>query len=342
MSDEEKALVMPVNDLGFKMFCKVGAKNNILLSPMGMTYALGLISNGAGGETKKQINKVLGYDDKKAANINEFCHKMLTEVPKLDRLTQMEISNDFFSPKGYAPKSAFAKVAADYYRTDLKTLESDDTGFILMNTINFKGIWADKFYGPTEDEVFKDENGKETTVPMMNQKHEFFYTENDLCQTLCLPYGNGAYQMIVMLPKEGKTVSEVAQSLTADGWEKMYDQMRRGDVDVKLPRFESSSDVVLTDVMKALGMPNAFSKKANFSNLFDVTSYIDMIRQKGHIEVDETGTVATVVTLLQGDLGGRPMTPPDIFRFHATHPFLYFIREWSSGAIFFIGQYMGT
>ena len=212
-----------------------------------------------------------------------------------------------------------------------------------MNTINFKGIWKDKFNGLIEDVVFKDEDGKETKVPMMNQKHQFFYTENDLCQAICLPYGNGAYQMIVLLPKGGRKVSEVAQLLTADKWEKMYDQMRRVDVDVKLPRFEFSSDVELTDVMKALGMPNALSiKKANFSNLFEMPSYIDKIKQKGHIKVDETGTVATVITLLEGDLGGRPMTPPDIIRFHATHPFLYFIREWSTSTIFFIGQYMGT
>ena len=103
MSDEEQALVMSVNDLGFNMFRKVGANKSILLSPMGMTYALGLISNGAGGETKKQINKVLGGNDAKAANINDFCLKMLTEVSKLDRLTQMEIGNDIFSPKGYKP-----------------------------------------------------------------------------------------------------------------------------------------------------------------------------------------------------------------------------------------------
>ena len=64
---------MSVNDLGFNMFRKVGANKSILLSPMGMTYALGLISNGAGGETKKQINKVLGGNDAKAANINDFC-----------------------------------------------------------------------------------------------------------------------------------------------------------------------------------------------------------------------------------------------------------------------------
>ena len=373
MSDKEQALVMSVNDLGFNMFRKVSAKNDILLSPMGMTYAIGLLSNGAGGETKKQINKVLGGNDKKAANINDFCRKMLTEVPRLDRLTQMEIGNDIFSPKGYKLKSAFAKIADEYYHTDLNSLDFDSeksvaeinrkisqrsngmipqvldkskfdptSGFALMNTIYFKGIWTDKFSsGLTEDEVFRDEDGNETKVPMMNQTRQFFYTDNDLCQAICLPYSNGAYQMIVLLPKGGKKVSEVAQWLTADKWEKMYDQMRRVRVDVKLPRFESESEVNLTGIMSAL-MPNAFNmKKADFSNLFDLESCIEMIKQKGHIKVDETGTEATVTEALQGRIIGLDLTKPETIVFHATHPFLYFIREWSTSAIFFIGQYMG-
>ena len=64
LTDEEQALVTSVNDLGFNMFHKVGADESILLSPLGMTYALGLINNGAAGKTRKQINQVLGCDDK--------------------------------------------------------------------------------------------------------------------------------------------------------------------------------------------------------------------------------------------------------------------------------------
>ena len=343
LTDEEQALVMPVNDLGFNLFRKVGASESILLSPLGMTFALGLIGNGAAGKTRTQINQVLGCDDKKAANINEFCRKMLTEAPRIDRLSTIEITNDFFSPKSFTLKPAFKEVAIDNYDTKFKESESDLLKYILVNTIYFKGVWTDKFRKVnTYDEVFRGEDGKERAVPMMNQLNQFFYTENDLCQTLCLPYSNGAYQMVVLLPKGGKTVREVAQSLTADSWKKMYDQMRRIDVDVKLPRFESSSEVNLTGVMSAL-MPNAFNmKKADFSNLFDIESCIDKIKQKGRIKVDETGAIATVATFLQGDLGSVKIVKPETIRFHATHPFLYFIREWSTGAIFFIGQYMGT
>ena len=343
LSDEEQTLVMSVNDLGFNLFRKVGAGESILLSPLGMTYALGLINNGAAGKTRTQINQVLGCDDKKAANINKFCRKMLTETPKLDKLATIDISNEFTSHKNIQPKPAFKEVAKDSYDTKFMASESDQLKFTLVNTINFKGIWTDKFpKAYTQDEMFKGEDGKEQTVPMMNQTHQFFYTENDLYQALCLPYSNGAYQMIVMLPKKGKTVQEVAQSLTADSWEKCYDQMRRVLVDVKLPRFESSSDVNLTDIMSAL-MPNAFNmKKADFSNLFDYASRIAMIKQLGNIKVDETGTEARVVTALQGRIAGLDLTKPDPVRFHATHPFLYFIREWSTNTIFFIGQYMGS
>lgn len=343
LSDEEQTLVMSVNDLGFNLFRKVGASESILLSPLGMTYALGLINNGAAGKTRTQINQVLGCDDKKAANINKFCRKMLTETPKLDKLATIDISNEFTSHKNIQPKPAFKEVAKDSYDTKFMASESDQLKFTLVNTINFKGIWTDKFpKAYTQDEMFKGEDGKEQTVPMMNQTHQFFYTENSLCQTLCLPYSNGAYQMIVLLPKEGKTVKEVAQSLTADSWEKMYDQMRRVRVDVKLPRFESESEVNLTGIMSAL-MPNAFNmKKADFSNLFDLESCIEMIKQKGRIKVDETGTEAWVATALQGRIAGLDFTKPETIVFHATHPFLYFIREWSTSTIFFIGQYMGT
>ena len=344
LTDEEQTLVTSVNDLGFNMFRKVGTNESILLSPLGMTYALGLINNGAGGKTRTQISKVLGCNDTGADKINGFCRKMLTEAPRIDKLTTMKITNEFFSPKSYKLKSAFKKVAIDKYDTQFSEMESDLLKYTLVNTIYFKGVWTDKFRkSNTWDEVFKGEDGKETTVPMMNQMHKFFYTENDLYQALCLPYSNGAYQMIVLLPKEGKTVQEVAQSLTADSWEKCYDQMRRVDVDVKLPRFESSSDVNLTRVISALGMPNAFSmEKADFRNLYDLQSCIEMIKQKGRIKVDETGTEATVATILQGRIAGLDLVQPDTVCFYATRPFLYFIREWSTGTIFFLGQYMGS
>ena len=142
LTDEELALVMSVNDLGFNLIRTISLLDpkSILLSPLGMTFALGLIGNGAAGKTRTQINQVLGCDDKKAANINKFCRKMLTETPKLDKLATIDISNEFTSHKNYKPKPAFKEVAKDSYDTKFMASESDQLKFTLVNTINFKGI----------------------------------------------------------------------------------------------------------------------------------------------------------------------------------------------------------
>ena len=170
LTDEEQALVTSVNDLGFNLIRTISLLDpkSILLSPLGMTFALGQINNGAAGETRKQINQVLGCKDKETAKINMFCRKMLTEAPQLDKTTQLEITNEFISPKSFTPKPAFTQVVKDSYDTQFMESESEPLKFTLKNTIYFKGIWADKFRKiNTKDEVFRDEGGMETTVPVL-------------------------------------------------------------------------------------------------------------------------------------------------------------------------------
>ena len=174
---------------------------------------------------------------------------------------------------------------------------------------------------------------------MMHQENEFYYAENELCQTLCLPYGNKAYSMTILLPKEGKTINDVLITLTAETWLR-YQWMESAIVDVKLPRFETDLDVDLKPIMKALGMPRAFDANlAEFPNFCKVPIYIFLMKQVAKIKVNEAGTEAAAVTVIgvdKGDNGG-----PRYVNFHANRPFLYVISEWSTGAIFFIGKYIG-
>jgi serpin B len=208
----------------------------------------------------------------------------------------------------------------------------------LLNAIYFKGAWAEKFdKNNTSDETFYGYNG-ETQVPMMHQEHEFGYTETDGFQVLRLPYGNNAYSMTILLPKEGKTISNVLATLTADTWQQ-YQRMGSATVDVKLPRFESKSDVDLTKIMSALGMPKAFTPAAEFPDFCNVPTCIDLMKQVAKIKLNEEGTEAAAVTVI--GIKVTSVGPLQRVEFHATRPFLYVISEQSTGAIFFIGQYMG-
>jgi hypothetical protein len=95
---------------------------------------------------------------------------------------------------------------------------------------------------------------------------------------------------------------------------------------------------MLNDIMSALGMPRAFDiGLAEFPYFCNVPIYISRMRQVAKMDVDEKGTEAAAVTIIEGKMTGIPKS----VTFHADHPFLYLISEKSTGAIFFIGQYMG-
>ena len=375
---EEQQLVESNNDFAFRLFRKAHDEKSCILSPLSITYALGMLSNGAAGQTLQEINAVMGFDvptsnptgsasptDGQAGGINQFCRKMLNEAPTLDKETRAEIANTIFvnSHWGYELKEPFAQKAHDYYdaqpeardfydgqtRDVINQWGSDHTqGMIkevltegefkkdnvsyLLNALYFKGAWANKFNPDnTKDEPF---DGGET-VPMMHLVNEFQYTDNDLYQAVKLPYGNGAYLMTVILPREGKTIDDVLNHMDGRNW-----QFKDGspDVDLKLPRFEINTDIDLKPIMSALGMPSAFTRDADFSDFCNVPTFIGLMKQVAKIKVNEEGTEAAAVTIIGMEASGGIH---HYTQFYATRPFLYIISEQSSGCIFFIGQYMG-
>ena len=201
----------------------------------------------------------------------------------------------------------------------------------LLNALYFKGIWSSPFKKEeTQDESF----GGGDEVPMMHQfKEGLLYTENDLYQAVRLPYGNGAYRMDVFLPREDKTVGEVLETLSGSNWQPEYENT---DVDLKLPRFETDTNQDLVGVMAGLGMPKAFSIDAEFPYFCNGDPYISQMFQVAKIKLDEEGTEAAAVTVIE-----MTESIPQRADFHANRPFLYIISEQSTGVIFFIGQYTG-
>ena len=369
LTAEERQLVENNNDFAFNLFRQVRGDGNQVVSPLSITYALGLSNNGAAGKTREEINKVLGSAAGSVDAINAFCRKMLTEAPVLDPETKANIANTIYLNKmsGYELKPSYVESAATYYDAtpevrnfnDGQTMDvinqwaSDHTeGMIkevlnqqsfnpyalsyLLNAIYFKGVWMNEF--KEENTVMKSFNGGQS-VPMMAQNEEFQYTDNDLYQAIHLPYGNGAYRMTLFLPREGKTIDDVLATMNGSNWQFHGFKYQ---VDLQMPRFETSTNVDLKKVMSALGMPTAFSEtEADFSNMvvdmLGQNIFIGLMKQVAKIKVDEKGTEAAAVTII----GYGTSSMPEYATFHADRPFFYIISEQSTGAIFFIGQYMG-
>ena len=94
----------------------------------------------------------------------------------------------------------------------------------------------------------------------------------------------------------------------------------------------------LVEIMSALGMPLAFTDAAEFPYFCNSPVFIGDMFQIAKIKVDEEGTEAAAVTVIEME----KTSIPNRVKFHATRPFLYIISEQSTGAIFFVGQYTGT
>jgi len=386
----EMDMVQESNDFAFNLFREATAdynekvaKGNNILSPVSIIYALGMLNNGATGETQQQINKVLGFADTGAEGINAFCRKMLSRAACLDPDTKLNIANNIYfnSRLGLTLNPVFLQLAKENYEAEPDILDfydgltmdvinqwcSDHTEKMiekvldedrfnpeavsyLLNAIYFKGNWQVKFEeANTVEEPFGEptDNGQygdvRPIVPMMHQEESYRYCENDLCQAVTLPYGNGSYVIHILLPREGKRICDVLEALTANSWKEQYAWGGvSAIVDLKLPRFEASTDIDLKEIMSRLGMPRAFTTAAEFPNFCDAETYIGMMKQVAKIKVNESGTEAAAVTIIGMDgVANVGKSEPRHVTFHATRPFLYVIRDVTSGAILFIGQYTG-
>ena len=223
----------------------------------------------------------------------------------------------------------------------------------LLNAIYFKADWASKFDPKdTRKETFTTEKGNKQ-LPLMHQNVLINYFRNDTYAAVDIPYGNGNWSMTVMLPEEGKTIDDIIAILANIGKSGnisnyLMNMVSPYEVDLKLPNFETSSDTNemeegLIGLMQKMGVKLAFSPYCEeIRNMCDKPVYIAMMRQKAKIKVNEEGSEAAAVTVA-GTIVTAVSEPIEYPRatFHANRPFVYVIREASSGVILFVGKFTG-
>ena len=238
-----------------------------------------------------------------------------------------------------------------------------DMASYLLNAIYFKADWASKFDPKnTKTESFNAEKGS-IDLPMMHQNVLINYKENDTYTAIKMPYGDDYWNMTVMLPKEGKTTDDVINYLAGTVYYKTEGDPESGyyvpyEVDLKLPRFETMSDTEdlarkdtdvpqesgLITLLKKMGIQLAFDSFCEeICNMCELPVYISMMRQKAKIKVNEEGSEAAAVTVAgaREESLGSDVRPNPKATFHANRPFVYVIREASSGVILFVGKFTG-
>jgi len=295
--------------------------------------------------------------------INEYYQIMSQALLKIDPLTKLSIANSIWTEKSYPIKQPFIEINKKYYDAEVQSLDfklkstldainkwcatktnnkimkildeiQDDAIMYLINALYFKSQWKLPFdKKQTQNEAFFMENGTQKNVPMMNQTEVFPYYSNDILQCIEMPYGNEAFSMVVLLPAEDKTVGDVVNYLDNNVWNNIVSNLHNSRILVKFPRFRQECEFSLADPIYNMGMHLIFRQGGNLSGIADDPRLVVFeIKHKTFVEVNEEGTEAAAVT----SVGIMPTSMPPSFV--ANRPFVYLIKERSTGAILFIGR----
>ena len=214
------------------------------------------------------------------------------------------------------------------------------TRLVLANAIYFYGEWLHKFDpNLTADAPFYGTGG-ESVVQMMSQRGTFRYGERDGLQAIELPYTGDGVSMLVLLPAAQDGLTALESSITSEHMETWISGLAETEVDLFLPKFELSSAFRLDDALRNLGMEDAFSHQADFSGMNGLQDlFISAALHKAFISVNEEGTEAAAASAVVMTLKSVPF-PAVVFR--ADHPFLFLIREKTTGSILFLGRFTDT
>lgn len=359
--------VVQDNDFAFELLRKTIENNddeNVFLSPMSVSIALGMALNGAENETETQIASVLQLRDMTYAEINEYYKIMQSNLPGVDPKVKLSIANAVWYDKLFNVKQSFLDVNAENFDAYIKMLDFQsptaldtinswcsrktnkliptildeipaEAVMYLTNAIYFKGLWSKKFDKKnTREAEFRNQSNQNVSVNMMSLKDTFMYYEDETAQYLSMPYGGKAFSMTVMLPVEGKSTDSLLVGFDATKWQNIQTGMTGREVQVFMPRLKVENKFKLKETLEDMGMPVAFTPMANFSGISDTPVMISDVIHKTYVTVDEEGTEAAAVTAVQFEY----TSIPEYKLFNVNRPFVFIISEKSTGVILFAGK----
>jgi len=218
------------------------------------------------------------------------------------------------------------------------------TRLVITNAIYFRGTWVKQFdKNNTYEADFITSSGETVKVWMMQRTDEdaiYGYAENDEFRMLKMPYEHECgkeLSMIAVLPKDND-LRVVEETLDADKLAETEESLEIQQVLVYFPKFKIETEYTLSETLKEMGMPTAFSDAADFSGMDGTTGlFISDVVHKAYVDVNEEGTEAAAATAVVMELKAvSEEEPVPVFR--ADHPFIFLIQDNETGNILFMGR----
>lgn len=351
-------------DFSMKFLKLENNKQNMIYSPLSIKYALGMLNEGANGNTKTQIENVIG-------DLN------LTKYNNIDKV--LSLANAVYIRDTYSKyvKEDYTKILAEKYNAEInydsfsnanninnwienKTLgiiknmlqdgmvQNPDTKMLLINALAIDMEWKNPFKSDsTGGEDFYLEDGSNMTATTMHMKTTSdsvsYYKNKDITAlTMDLEqYDDIQLEFVAIMPEEN--LSDYIETFTIEDFDNIIEKSTlasktKNGVRISIPKFSFDYDLKLKNDLIELGITDAFDENlANFSNMADTELYVSDVLHKANIDFTERGIKAAAVTVAKIEVTSMLAEEDKPIEIKIDKPFLYVIRDKNTGEIWFVG-----
>lgn len=349
------------NNLLANLATKEATKNsNIIVSPISMQYLLSMMANTASDEARAEVFTTLELNGYTMAETNEYSKLLLDRLQQDNQYVKASLCNSAWIAEGTSLTSEAENSIKNSYNADIvyhdftnKANEATsligqwasektdgmvtqvpcsptkDTKIILANATFFNGKWSNPFNARhTYQHMFYNEDGSQSQVSMMSQNMTTLVYADENTSIAELTYGRGYYSMMIVMPKDIK--QQISDKID---WWQLHNKLTKAKLDIVLPRFKIRNDWNdLISVSREMGINKMFNEilpgMVSGSDIMFIA-----LGQSTMIEVEENGTKAASTSIGSGD---TVTLDPTILCFD--HPFIFAIRENTTGTILFIGK----
>jgi len=357
----------------FSLFRQLGQEaRNVFFSPASVLLCLCLLHEGAAGQTRETMEKVLGVAGLEPEELRSAIEALKSALRIKGPGLQLQVAHSLWYNPKWKPRSEYLAKIREEYDADVMALDSlgDEmvarinswvsartrgmiegilgaldplTSLLAINAIYFKDLWDKPFERDlTREDSFHSGGGRKLRVPLMSQYGSYPYYEESNFQAVRLGYKTSRLAMYVFLPAKRSNLTEFRKNLNSAAWDKWAQRFEVIGGHIRLPRLKLTYESNLKGPLAKLGMEIAFDpKRARFDAISSSPSeiWIDQVLHRAIVEVNEEGTEAAAVTAVHMvAVSMRRPKPPRTFEMIVDRPFFFAICDDQTRSILFMGS----
>lgn len=341
-------------------------KDNVIISPLSVQFAIGMANNGAKGNTLEQLMSMNGQVGSDLTQLNEQLAYLYNYLIKDRSGLKFNVANGVFYDAGkFTINASYFDALARYYSPEKKSLDfkqvtqslavindwvndktngkiekvlddiSEDEFMFLINAIYMKADWDLPFPSElTQDQQFVMENGTVQSVPFLSNRLDANYGDNDEVTSVGLPLGKGTLEALFIMPKKIKINEFIENRLDQEFINQQVSNALMSDIILNLPKLKMKQHYDLKKIMQSMGVSAAFTGAADFSGIGGSPGKVYLTRALHDVffQMDEKGIEGAAVTTV----GVGNTSAPPVISF--ARPFIMVIYDKETKTNLFLGK----